>query len=107
MAMRGKLSGKAGRKPEPNSTMRASAKAAAIDHDAVELFRRDVAVEFDLAAGLGDARMQFRQHAPGLDMAFIRIEQPLAKAAFQRRLEFAHALCVQPPMAAGQLGKAL
>jgi hypothetical protein len=33
--------------------------------------------------------MQFRQHAPRLDMAFVGIEQGLAKPAVQRRLEFA------------------
>ena len=49
----------------------ARGKSAAIDHETVEIVSVGVAVEFDLAAGFGDARVQFRQHAPRLDMAFI------------------------------------
>ena len=57
----------------------ARGKAAAIDHDAVEVVGVWLAVEADGAAGGGDARMQFRQHAPRLDMAFIGIEQASRK----------------------------
>ena len=65
-----------------------------------------VALEFDLAAGRGDARVQFRQHAPRLDMAFVGVKQPVAETAFQRRFEFAQTLRVEPDVAGGEFGKA-
>src|ERR1700681_2414596 len=84
----------------------ARGKATAIDHDAVEFGRAGLAVEFYGAASRGKTRVQFRQHAARLDMAFAGIEQALAKTAFQRRFEFGHSLCVEPPMARCQPGKA-
>ena len=48
-----------------------------------------LAVEFDGAAGGANARVQLRQHAARLDMAFVGKEQRLAKAAFERRFEIA------------------
>ena len=48
-----------------------------------------VALEFDLAAGFGNAGVQLGQHAPRLDMAFAFVKQPVAETAFQRRFEFA------------------
>jgi len=40
-------------------------------------------------------------------MAFVRIKQPVAKAAFQRRFEFAQTPRVEPDVAGRELGKAL
>ena len=77
----------------------ARGKAAAIDHDAVELVGVGFAVELDGAAGGGEARMQLRQHAARLDMAFIGIEQAVAKTAFQRGFDFADGVGIEPPMA--------
>jgi len=54
-----------------------------------ELVRLGIAVELNLSAGPDDRGMQLRQHPPRFDMAFVRIEQALAEAAFQRRLQLA------------------
>ncbi len=51
--------------------------------------------------------MQLRQHAARLDMAFIGIEEAVTEAAFQRRLEFADRIGVQPPMARRHPGEAV
>ena len=75
--------------------------------DEIEIIGLRLAVELDGAAGGGDPRMQLRQHAPRLDMAFVRVEQAVAEAAFQRRLEFTQSPCIEPPMAGGAPGKPL
>ncbi len=80
-------------------------QSAAIDHDAVDIVRRRFAVEFDAAAGGGEARMQFRQHASRLDMALIGIEQTIAEAALQRRFEFAQAARIKSLVAGREPGK--
>src|SRR4029077_359255 len=77
----------------------ARGKSAAIDHDAVDIFGVRFAVEFDGAAGGGDARMQFGQDLPWLDMAFVGIEQALAEATLERGFDLAHTLRVEPAVA--------
>ena len=79
--------------------MIARGEAAAIDHEAVEVVGRGLAVEADGAAGGDDARVQFRQHAARLDMAFVGEKQRVAKTAFQRGFEFGQRLRIEPPMA--------
>src|SRR5271169_1563429 len=74
----------------------ARGKAAAIDHDAVDVVRLRLAVEFDLAAGSRDARVQFRQNPPWLDMAFAGVKKSLAETALKRGLDLAQAVRVEP-----------
>ena len=85
----------------------ARAKAAAVDHDAVEVGGADVAGELDGAAGGADALVQLRQHAARLDMALGREEQRVAEAALQRRLELGKAGRIEPAVAFGHPRKAL
>ena len=83
----------------------ARGQAAAVDHDAVEIFRARIAAELDGAAGGFDAGMQFGEHAARLDMALVGIEQAVAETAIQRRFEVAQRLRVEPDMAGGQFRK--
>src|SRR5260370_20949329 len=76
-------------------------KAAAIDHDAVDIILGRIAVEFEGAAGGAEARVQFRQHAARLDMAFIGIEQAIAEAALPPWVEFVQRPRLEPPMPRG------
>ena len=92
--------------PRKSGWVSRAAKPAAIDHDAVEIVGSHVAVELDGAAGGDDLRMQLRQHAARLDMAFVGKEQRLAKAPLQRRLEFGERRGVEPPVAGGHPRKA-
>ena len=91
-----------------NSRLRvARGKAAAIDHDAVAVVGFDVAVEADRAAGFDEARMQLRQHAARLDMAFVGIKQAVAETAFQRGFDLGHRGGIEPPVAGGHFGEAV
>src|SRR4029079_1658985 len=77
----------------------ARGKSPAVDHDAVDFVRLGLAVEFDLPAGLRDARVQFRQHAPRLDMTLLGKEQGFAETALERGVDFAYCLRVEPAVA--------
>src|SRR2546429_9686487 len=61
--------------------------SAAIDHDAIDIILCRIAVEFERAAGGREARVQFRQHAARLDMAFLGLEQATAEAGPPRWVE--------------------
>ncbi len=81
--------------PRSSGWIVARGKAAAVDHDAVEILTAHVAVELDGAAGGDDAFVQLRQYPSWLDMALGGKEQALAETAFQRGLEFGEALGIQ------------
>ena len=94
--------------PRSSGCVVARGKPAAIDHDAVEVCSpaRDVAVEFDGAAGGDDARVQFRQHAARLDMAFVGKNSASRKRPSSDGSSSRKAARIEPPVAGGQPGKA-
>ncbi len=79
--------------------------SAAVDHDAIDIILCRIAVEFEHAAGGGEARVQFRQHAARFDMAFVGIEQASAETALERGFEFIQRARVEPPMPGREPGK--
>ena len=73
--------------------------------------RATFAVELDGAAGGDDARVQFRQHAARLDMAFVGKKQRVAEAAVERGFELgkrrAHRAADGPAVSRAKRSKSL